>query len=52
MRLTKKIGFYDFFVFKCPSEGYKKWQLHMNTLYLLHPSFCYVTLGYVSLEPQ
>ena len=33
MRLTKKIGFYDFFVFKCPSERYKKWQLHMNTLY-------------------
>ena len=35
MRLTKKIGFYDFFVFKCPSERYKKWQLHMNTLYVL-----------------
>ena len=22
--------------FKCPSERYKKWQLHMNTLYLYH----------------
>jgi len=32
LRLTKKIGFYDFFVFKCPSDIYKKWQLHMNTL--------------------
>ena len=28
------IGLYDFFVFECPSERYKKWQLHMNTLYI------------------
>ena len=32
------VGLYDFFVFKCPSERNKKWQLHMNTLYYVPSS--------------